>query len=65
MKDKIGLDGSEFKRGDFDDELAEIFSAENGCSIEQNYSSQKEDSQTIGDIADGGKMIPDKGVIKV
>ena len=64
MASYIGLDGSEFKRGDFDDSLAEIFSAENPCSLEQASCSQKEDAELPGDISPVVKQNPDKELIE-
>ena len=64
MASYIGLDESEFKRGDFDDSLAEIFSAENPCSIEQASCSQKVDAELPGDISPVVMQKPDKELIE-
>ena len=64
MPDKIGLDGSEFKRGDFDNSLAEIFSAENPCSYsfedEQASCSQKDEEL----LSANNNSNPDKEIIE-
>lgn len=64
MASYIGLDGSEFKRGDFDDSLAEIFSAENPCSTEQASCSQKDEALLPGDISPVAEQNPDKEFIE-
>lgn len=64
MPSFIGLDGSEFKRRDFDESLAEIFSAENPCSLEQASRSQKEDAMLPGDISPVAEQNPDKEIFE-
>jgi hypothetical protein len=64
MESYIGLDGSEFKRGNFDDSLAEIFSAENPCSLEQASCSQKEEAMLPGDISPVAEQNLDKEIFE-
>ena len=65
MADYIGLDGAEFKRGDFDNSLAEIFSAETPCSLtEQESRSQMVPDRLSDDISDEVSPEPDKELVE-